>query len=80
MAAKRWDELSQRQRAGIIVGGIVQFLLLLAALLDLWRRPGEQVRGSKKWWAAAAFVNFAGPLSYFVFGRRRRDLDSSPAD
>jgi hypothetical protein len=34
------------------------------------RRPGEQIRGSKKLWTAAAFVNFVGPLAYFAFGRR----------
>jgi hypothetical protein len=28
-------------------------------------------QGSKKLWVAAAFVNFVGPLAYFMFGRRR---------
>jgi hypothetical protein len=40
-------------------------------LLDLRRRPSTQIRGSKRLWAAAAFVNFVGPLAYFSFGRRR---------
>jgi len=71
VAAKRWDELSRRQQVGIIVAGTIQLVLLGAALLDLWRRPRAEVRGSKRWWAAASFVNFIGPLSYFAFGRRR---------
>jgi hypothetical protein len=50
---------------------VLQLLLAAAALLDLRRRPSDQVRGSKKLWAAAAFVNFVGPLAYFMFGRRR---------
>ncbi|HZC98828.1 MAG TPA: PLDc N-terminal domain-containing protein [Actinomycetes bacterium] len=71
MAAKRWDELSARQQVGVAVAGAIQLGLLSAALVDLWRRPGAQVRGSKRWWAAASFVNFVGPLAYFAFGRRR---------
>ena len=54
-----------------MAAGGIQPLLAAAALLDLRRRPGDQVRGSKKLWAAAAFMNFVGPLAYFAFGRRR---------
>jgi hypothetical protein len=68
---KHWDELSDRQRRGIMAGGAIQVLLAAAALLDLRRRPSDQVRGSKKLWAAATLVNFVGPLAYFAFGRRR---------
>jgi hypothetical protein len=41
--------------------------------VDLKRRPGAQVKGSKRVWAASAIVNSAGliPVSYFVFGRQR---------
>jgi hypothetical protein len=74
VTAKRWDELSRRQQAGIMVAAAIQFALLGAALVDLWRRPRAQVRGSKRWWAAASFVNFVGPLAYFAFGRRRRSV------
>jgi hypothetical protein len=68
---KSWSELDERQRGQIVVGGTIQLTLLGAALIDLWRRPKSQVRGSKKWWVAASFVNFVGPLAYFAFGRRR---------
>lgn len=66
-----WSELSDGQRAGISLGAVVQLALLAAALLDLRRRPVEQVRGDKRLWVAVSFVNFAGPLAYFLFGRRR---------
>jgi hypothetical protein len=71
MRRKRWSELSGRQRTAIIVAGMVQTSLTVATLLDLRRRPSTLVRGSKRLWTAAAFVNFVGPLAYFSFGRRR---------
>ncbi len=71
MANKKWSELSTGQRRGIMVSGIVQFALLIAALADIWRRPEEEIRGNKRLWAALSFVNFIGPISYFLFGRKR---------
>ncbi len=68
---KQWSDLSSRQRGSIVAGGVIQILLAVAALVDLRRRPTEQVRGSKKVWAAATLVNFVGPLAYLLFGRRR---------
>ena len=71
MRRKRWSEFSGRQRTAIVIAGVVQASLSAATLLDLRRRPATQIRGSKRLWAAAAFVNFVGPLAYFSFGRRR---------
>lgn len=71
MASKRWSELSDRQKRGIILSSTVQIGLLLAALVDIRRRPAEEIRGNKWVWTAASFVNFIGPISYFVFGRKR---------
>jgi hypothetical protein len=34
------------------------------------RQAGE-IRGSKRVWTAVSFINFAGPICYFAFGRRR---------
>jgi Polyketide cyclase / dehydrase and lipid transport/Phospholipase_D-nuclease N-terminal len=68
---KRWSELGSSQRRSIVAAGVVQVLLTITALVDLRRRPADQVRGPKQLWAAAAFVNFVGPLAYFLFGRRR---------
>lgn len=68
---KRWSDLSERARAGVVGALAMQVGLLIAALVDLRRRPADQLRGSKAMWTAVSFVNFAGPLAYFVFGRRR---------
>ncbi|HET6815511.1 MAG TPA: hypothetical protein VFJ69_16150 [Actinomycetota bacterium] len=47
MRRERWSELSGRQRAGIVVAGVVQVSLSVATLVDLRRRPSIQIRGSK---------------------------------
>jgi hypothetical protein len=61
MAKNRWSELSAGQRRGVMLSAVVQVTLLIAALVDIWRRPEEEIRGSKRLWTAAAFVNFIGP-------------------
>lgn len=71
MARRQWSELSSRQSRGIVASGAVQIGLLVAALTDIHRRPAEEIRGKKWAWTAASFVNFVGPISYFLFGRRR---------
>lgn len=72
---KRWADMSGPERVLVVVGGVVQMALLAAALADINRRPAEQIRGSKRLWTAASFVNFAGPIAYFSFGvKRRREI------
>jgi hypothetical protein len=66
----QWSDLSDTQKNGLRIGAIVQIGLLIAALVDLRRRPAEQIRGKKLLWTAAVFVNFVGPIAYFVFGRK----------
>ena len=71
---KKWSELSGRTRRLIVVGGTVDSVLKVAALVDLARRPAGEVRGSKVTWAVAVtLVNSVGvvPVAYFVYGRRR---------
>lgn len=75
MARKRWSELSEASRRLIILGAAVETILKVVALVDLARRPAEQVRGSKARWAwAVAVTNSLGsvPAAYLAFGRRRR--------
>jgi bacteriorhodopsin len=67
----RWRDLTPAQRGAIIAAGVVQNSLLVATLVDLRRRPAKKVRGDKRLWAAAAFVNFIGPVAYFTYGRMR---------
>jgi hypothetical protein len=71
-AKKKWSERSRRSRMLIVVTGVVEVVLLAATLIDVKRRPAEQIKGSKRMWTALAFVNIAGPIAYFSFGRRKR--------
>lgn len=71
MANRKWSELSTGHRRGIVFFGVVQVALLVAALVDIRRRPQEEIRGNRRVWALVSFVNFVGPIAYFAFGRRR---------
>ena len=72
MAAKqKWSDLSRGKRRLIVVAGVAEAALKVAMLVDLKRRPAEQVRGSKWLWRPLALVNLVGPISYFAWGRRR---------
>jgi hypothetical protein len=74
VVARRWSDLSQRDRRLIVGAGALDAILRLAVLADLRGRPDEQVRGSKRAWRiSVAVVNSAGvlPLAYFLFGRRK---------
>jgi len=71
VGSKRWSELSRRERSFIAGAMTVQLSLLAAALADLRRRPQDQIKGSKRLWRMLAFINFAGPISYFFFGRKK---------
>ena len=69
-----WKDLDQRTRRIIVGLGVFEGLLKIAALVDLVRRPAQQVRGSKPRWAAAiTLINSAGviPIIYFVRGRQK---------
>ena len=70
---KKWSDLTASQKTPFVLRGIVQFALLAAALADIYRRPAEEINGSKWLWSAVAFVNFMGigPIAYFAFGRKR---------
>jgi hypothetical protein len=47
---------------------ILQLVLVVAALVDLLRR--ERTRGPKwVWLLIIVFVNFIGPIVYFMLGR-----------
>ena len=69
---KAWGELSPMGRAAVVVLGAVQLALQAATLWDLRRRSDQELRGSRRWWAAASFVNVVGPIAYLAFGRRPR--------
>lgn len=70
---QQWSDLAPQQQAAISAVGLIQVALLGAALLDIRRRPADQIKGSKKLWTLIAFINFVGPIAYFVLGRKRRE-------
>lgn len=69
--SRRWSEMSDRQRTGVVVGGLIELVLTTAAAVDLYRRPRDQVRGPKAVWWPTLFVQPFGSVAYLVFGRRR---------
>ena len=71
MVKKRWQDLTVAEKMGVALMGAVQLLLLVAALWDIRRQPANEGKGSKGWWTAAVFVNFIGPISYFLFGKKK---------
>ncbi|MEJ2558101.1 MAG: PLD nuclease N-terminal domain-containing protein [Anaerolineae bacterium] len=71
MRQKRWSDLTSTQRIGIVLLGILQLLLLSASLWDLRQRSADEINGSKQVWTAVVFINFIGPIAYFLFGRKR---------
>jgi hypothetical protein len=71
MRSKQWRDLTAAQQRGIVLLGALQLTLLAAALIDIRRRPADAINGSKRLWTISVFVNFVGPIAYFVFGRKR---------
>ena len=71
MTKRSWSEISPIGRKFIIVAGVVQVGLFIAAQVDLARRRPEEVVGSKARWRILAFFNFIGPAMYFWRGRRK---------
>ena len=72
MQRKRWSDLTHTQKRGFVLLGVLQIGLLITALIDICRRPAEDINGSKRLWTAVVFVNFVGPITYFLFGRKRQ--------
>ena len=70
---RRWSDLSEGTRRLIIVTAVAESILKGAALIDIKRRPADQIRGPKWLWVpVVTLVNSLGivPISYFLFGRR----------
>jgi hypothetical protein len=68
---KSFKDLSGGQKLRVVVTAAVQIALQTAALRDLKKRPAALVNGPKPAWFAASFINFFGPVAYFIFGRKR---------
>jgi hypothetical protein len=68
---RRWSDLTDRQRTGVVTLGLIEVTLTVAAAVDLVRRPSGSVRGPKAVWWPAIFVQPIGPVAYLLVGRRR---------
>ncbi len=68
---KSWKDMTPGQRRVAIVAGVLEFALMLAAQRSISKTPAAQIRGNKALWRAACFINFFGPVGYFLFGRRK---------
>lgn len=51
---------------------VLQFILQVAAVIDILRREPEHVRGGKRWpWVTVSLVfGMLGSLAYFLIGRQ----------
>ncbi len=58
------------QRAAVLIVGSVELAVTITALVDLARRPADQIRGDKRLWALGALVQPVGPIAYLAWGAR----------
>ncbi len=70
MANKKWSEMSSAQQTAVLTLTSIEVALTATALVDLVRRPAEQVHGRKAVWALALFVQPVGPIAYLWAHRR----------
>ncbi len=71
MAKKRWSDLSTPQKGGVSLLVLLQISLLALAQWDLSKRSDSEINGNKLLWRALVFINYVGPIAYFIFGRKR---------
>ena len=69
MARPGWNSLTPGFRTALVALAAVEAALLLAAQVDIARRPAKSVAGPKSAWRLISFVELVGPIAYFVFGR-----------
>lgn len=69
MARPGWNSLAPGFRTALVALGAVEAALLVAAQVDITRRPAKGVAGSKGAWRLITLVELVGPIAYFVFGR-----------
>ena len=67
---KRWQDLTQKQRIAIVIMSVFQVGLLVAALVDIHQHSDQELTASKRAWTAIAFINYVGPITYFLLGRK----------
>lgn len=49
----------------------IQGILLIVAIID-WAKQEENTRGNRWiWFLVIVFLHIVGPITYFIFGRRK---------
>jgi hypothetical protein len=69
MANKKWDDLTDAQKTAVLTVASVELALTATALVDLVRRPADQVRGRKAVWGLVVLLQPIGPVAYLAWGR-----------
>jgi hypothetical protein len=70
---RRWQDLDPRKRKLLVIAGAAEAALKIIAVVDIARRPADQIRGRKGAWVlAVTTINSFGavPAAYFLLGRR----------
>jgi Phospholipase_D-nuclease N-terminal len=67
---KRWSDLTPTQQGLILASAAVELALTATAIIDLARRPADQIRGPKPLWLLGCIVQPLGPVAYLALGRR----------
>ncbi|RNE49176.1 PLDc N-terminal domain-containing protein [Corynebacterium alimapuense] len=67
---KSCSNASCGQKAGLAALTIADVVAKTAVLIDIYRRPAEDIRGPKWVWVLAQALNGVGPASYWMFGRK----------
>lgn len=67
---QQWKDMSSGKRAWMMILASAQVSLAVAAWADLASRPADEVKGKKGKWAALIALNYIGPITYFLKGRR----------
>jgi|SRR5215212_6839111 len=68
---KKWKDFSSAQKTRIVVQATIQMALAAWALWDIRHRSADRIKGSKRLWTLAAFVQPVGPIAYMLFGRKK---------
>lgn len=83
---KKWQDLSTPQKAMTVLSGLAKLLwgvarfgLFVYTLMDIRRRPEEQINGDKRMWTAVVFAGPVGQIAYLVLGRSQAE-DSEDAE
>lgn len=66
--------------AGLVVILLIEFGLMVTALLDWLKRPAELIRGNRiLWLVVLLFVNIVGPVLYLTVARLPKPAEDGAA-